>query len=340
MTATQPVGPTGDAPRCLVVDDEQSVRQSLLRMLRALGLNSVGAATGAEALAVLDRHPELMLCIVDINMPVMSGVELLEHARAQYPGVGVIMLTGVADVDVAMHCLRCGALDYLTKPATLDEIRLRVTSALERRAQDLEARETQARLRERVRELGRRQREAVNDGVTMLAHALEARDSYTSDHCRRVEQLAARIAVKLGYTGDALAAVGLGARLHDVGTIGIRDDLLVKPAPLKPDELEHIQSHTLLGERILQPFLTGEPTVLQVVRSHHERLDGRGFPDALRGDSIPLPARIVAVADAYDAMTTNHAYRSPCSADEALTKLRDGAGKLWDGDIVELLASM
>ena len=106
------------------------------------------------------------------------------------------------------------------------------------------------------------------------------------------------------------------------------------------DELEHIQSHTLLGERILQPFLTGEPTVLQVVRSHHERLDGRGFPDGLRGDSIPLPARIVAVADAYDAMTTNHAYRSPCSVDEALERLRAGSGNLWDGEIVEILASM
>ena len=335
MTATESGRPVGDAPRCLVVDDEDHVRQSLVRVLGALGLSAVGAATGAEALALLERHRELMLCIVDINMPVMGGVELLEHARAQYPDVGVVMLTGVSDVDVAMHCLRCGALDYLTKPATLDEIRLRVTGALERRSQALEARQMQSRLRERVRELGRRQREAVNDGVAMLAHALEARDSYTSGHSRRVERLAARIAVQMGYTGDALAAVELGARLHDVGTIGIRDELLVKPGPLDPDELEHVQSHTLLGERILQPFLTGEPTVLQVVRSHHERVDGRGFPDGLSGASIPLPARIVAVADSYDAMTTNHAYRSPCSPDEAVAMLRRGVGRQFDGAVVE-----
>lgn len=317
------------------MDDEESVRQSLQRMLGALGLSTAGASTGAEALAVLERHRELVLCIVDINMPIMSGVELLEHVRAQYPDVGVVMLTGVSDVDVAMHCLRCGALDYLTKPSTLDEIRLRVTGALERRTQELETRQVQARLRERVRELGRRQREAVNDGVTMLAHALEARDSYTSGHSRRVERLAARIAVQLGYTGDALAALELGARLHDVGTIGIRDELLVKPGPLDPEELEHVQSHTLLGERILQPFLLGEPTVLQVVRSHHERMDGNGFPDGLSGESIPLPARIVAVADAYDAMTTNHAYRSPCSPDQAVGVLRDGVGRQFDSDVVD-----
>jgi response regulator RpfG family c-di-GMP phosphodiesterase len=316
------------------VDDEELVCQSLVRMLGALGLSAIGASTGAEALALLGRHPELVLCIVDINMPIMGGVELLEHSRAQYPDVGVVMLTGVADVEVAMHCLRCGALDYLTKPATLDEIRLRVTGALERRAQELEARQVQARLRERVRELGRRQREAVNDGVTMLAHALEARDSYVSGHSRRVERLAARIAVHLGYTGDPLAAVELGARLHDVGTIGIRDELLVKPGPLAPDELEHVQSHTLLGERILRPFLLGEPTVLQVVRSHHERMDGSGFPDGLSGESIPLAARIVAVADAYDAMTTNHAYRSPCSGEEAIAMLRNGVGKQFDPQVI------
>ncbi len=325
---------TATAPRCLVVDDEEQVRQSLARMLEAIGLAAMGSASGAEALAALERHRELILCIVDINMPGMGGVELLEHVRAQYPDVGVVMLTGVADVDVATHCLRCGALDYLTKPATLDEIRLRVTGAIERRAQELEARQVHARLRERLRELGRRQREAVNDGVTMLAHALEARDSYTSGHSRRVERLAARIAVQLGFTGDALAAVELGARLHDVGTIGVRDELMVKPGPLDAEELEQVQSHTLLGERILRPFLTGEPMVLQVVRSHHERVDGTGFPDGLAGPSIPLPARIVAVADAYDAMTTNHAYRSPCSRDEAFAILRDGVGRQFDGEVV------
>ncbi len=330
----------GNAPRCLVVDDEEPVRQSLVRMLGALGFQSVGAATGAEALGILERHPDLMLCIADINMPVMGGVELLEHARARFPDVGVMMLTGVADVHVAMHCLRCGALDYLTKPATLDEIRLRVTSALERRAQVLEARQVQERLRERVRELGRREREAMHDGVTMLAHALEARDSYTAGHSRRVERLAARIAVQLGYTGDALASLELGARLHDIGTIGIRDDLLGKPGPLKPEELSQVQSHTLLGEHILRPILSAEPTVLQVVRLHHERVDGSGFPDGLAGDSIPMAARIVAVADAYDAMTTNHAYRSPCSTDEAMAKLRAGAGKNWDGEVVEILATL
>jgi response regulator RpfG family c-di-GMP phosphodiesterase len=321
--------------RCLVVDDDATVRQALARVIELQGLASLQAASGAQALELLRAEGEIPICISDIYMPEMDGVTFLREALRLYPDMAVIMLTGVAEVNTAVECLQLGALDYISKPVLIEEVRARVAKALEKRDLVLQNRFYRQHLEHRVRDLDQRNRESLINGVQMLVHALEAKDSYTSGHSMRVSRYAVKTAVQLGYAGAWLEQIRLGGELHDIGKIGTRETVLHKPGVLTPEEFEHVKLHTALGERILAPFLTGSPTVLHIVRSHHERIDGRGFPDGLAGDEIPLEARIVSVVDAFDAMTTNRAYRPSREPDDALEELRRCAGTHFDPDVVD-----
>ena len=326
--------PASAAARCLLVDDDAQVRSVLTRLIEGQGLQCLQAPNGAEALRILAEQGEVPLCITDIYMPVLDGVGFLREARQRYPDMAVIMLTGVAEVATAVECLQIGAMDYISKPVMLDEVRMRVANALEKRDLVLQNRFYQQSLESRVRELDLRNKQSLLNGVEMLVFALEAKDSYTSGHSLRVKEFATRTAVQLGFTGELLAQIELGSKLHDIGKIGIRETILNKPGILSPEEFEHVKLHTVLGERILQPFLAEQPAVLRIVRSHHERLDGTGFPDGTGGGQIPIEARIVAVADAYDAMTTNRAYRPPRDPMGAVDELRRGAGTHFDPDVV------
>jgi putative two-component system response regulator len=331
--STPPV--EGATARCLIVDDDAQVRQVLTRVIAAHGLAPMEAASGAAALSVLKQQGEVPVCISDIYMPEMDGVTFLREALQRYPDMAVIMLTGMAEVNTAVECLKLGALDYISKPVMIEEVRARLDKALEKRRLVLENRFYQQSLELRVRDLDRRNRASLINGVQMLVHALEAKDAYTSGHSSRVSRYATKTSVLLGFTDDALEHVRLGGELHDIGKIGTREDILNKPGPLTPDEFQHIKTHTTLGEKILAPFLTQSPTVLRIVRSHHERIDGSGFPDALSGDKIPLEARIVAVVDAFDAMTTNRAYRPSLPVPAAIDELKRCVGVHFDAEVVE-----
>ena len=168
----------------------------------------------------------------------------------------------------------------------------------------------------------------------MAVRMLEKKDDYTRGHSQRVSRYAVRTATLLGFSGDALDQIRLGGELHDIGKIGTRDAVLRKPGPLTPTEFEEIKKHVIEGEEILEPLRRDHPLVLQIVRSHHERVDGSGFPDGLLGHAIPMPARIVAVADAFDAMTTERTYRTPVAAREALAELKRLSGVQFDADCV------
>jgi response regulator RpfG family c-di-GMP phosphodiesterase len=325
----------GATARCLIVDDDAQMRHVLTRVIQSHGLSAVEACSGADALEVLEREGEIPVCISDIYMPEMDGLTFLREALKRYPDMAVIMLTGVAEVTTAVECLKLGALDYISKPVMVEEVRARLDKALEKRDLILQNRFYQLNLETRVRDLDRTNKLSVINGVQMLVHALEAKDAYTSGHSSRVSRYAMKAAVLLGFTGDALEHIRLGGELHDIGKIGTREDVLNKPGPLTSDEFQHVKAHAALGERILTPFLGGSPIVLRIVRSHHERMDGSGFPDALQGDQIPLEARIVAVVDAFDAMTTNRAYRQPRTANEAIQELRRCAGVHFDGAVVD-----
>ena len=335
-------GSSNDAPpgapvpaRCLIVDDDAQVRHVLSRVIQTHGLSTVEASSGVEALSVLDQLGEVPVCISDIYMPEMDGLTFLRQALKRYPDMAVIMLTGVAEVNTAVECLKSGALDYISKPVMVEEVRARLDKALEKRDLVLQNRFYHQHLETRVRELDRTNRLSVINGVQMLVHALEAKDAYTSGHSSRVSRYAMRAAVLLGFTGDSLELIRLGGELHDIGKIGTREDILNKNGPLTPEEFQHIKAHATLGEKILAPFLAGSPTVLRIVRSHHERMDGSGFPDSLQGDQIPMEARIVAVVDAFDAMTTNRAYRLPRTPAEAMQELQRCAGVHFDATVVD-----
>jgi putative two-component system response regulator len=332
VTSPQTIGST---PRCLVVDDDGQVRHAIARVIESHGLATVEASSGSEALALLQREGEIPLIISDVYMPEMDGVTFLREALRLYPDMAVIMLTGVADVSTAVECLKLGALDYIAKPVMIDEVRARVDKALEKRQLVLQNRFYRRNLETRVRELDRRNRQSLINGVQTLVHALEAKDAYTSGHSSRVSRYAMKTAVRLGYAGDRLEQIRLGGELHDIGKIGTREDILHKPGALTPDEFEHIKAHATLGERILAPFLSESPMVLRIVRHHHERIDGGGFPDGLTEADIPHEARIVAVVDAFDAMTTNRAYRPPRAPADALLELRRCAGTHFDREVVE-----
>ena len=333
-----PVLPTEIPPgaTCLVVDDEPRIRQVLVRLMKADGFECREAASGVEALQLHDESPS-DLVISDLRMPQMDGVELLRHLRERHADTAVMLITAVADVDVAVGCLSTGAMDYLTKPFHLDEVRARVAQAMGKRRLILENRRYQVRLETRVSVQANRMEELFLAGIQSLAEALEVKDRYTRGHSVRVSQYSVAIVRALGLDDNVARQVELGGHVHDIGKIGVREAILNKPGPLTDEEYEHIMLHPMVGWRILSPLLQDAPLALNIVRSHHERFDGRGIPDGLAGTAIPIEARIAAVADAFDAMTSGRPYRAErrYSVDAALAELRRCRGTQFDPLVVD-----
>lgn len=331
--------PGAEEPRALVVDDDPGVRRALARALESIGIHALEAPNGVAGLEILKKTGEVPLLVSDLYMPGMDGLTLLREVRRRYPDTAVIVLTGVAEVSTAVESLQEGAVDYIAKPVHLQEFRARVDQALEKRRLQLENRflqlHYQQRLESQVRELVRRNQEQFLGQVQMAVRMLEKKDVYTRGHSQRVAEYAVRTAVMLGITGDTLDQIRLGGDLHDIGKIGTRDIVLQKPGPLTPEEFEEIKKHVVEGEEMLEPLRRDHPTVLEIVRHHHERMDGSGFPDRLAGDAIPVAARVVAVADAFDAMTTNRSYRPSRDPEAAVEELIRCAGPHFDPEVVQ-----
>ena len=248
------------------------------------------------------------------------------------------MITAVADVEVAVSCLAVGAMDYLTKPFHLEEVRARVAQAMENRRLVLENRDFQASLQEKVAVQARRLEELFMASIQSLAEVLELKDPYTRGHSVRVSDYSAVIAHELGIGGEMLRQIELGGHVHDIGKIGVREEVLNKPGKLTDAEYEHIMTHPVVGWRILAPLLRETPVALNIVRSHHERFDGLGVPDRLAGAAIPLEARIAAAADAFDAMTSDRPYRPDgLTVDAAISDLVRCSGTQFDPDVIAAL---
>lgn len=324
-----------DSPiTCLVVDDEAPIRQALSRVLQASGYDCLTAASGREALDILENS-EVPVVLSDIRMPEMDGVALLGKIREQWQDIAVLMITAVAEVNVAVACLQMGALDYVTKPFQLKEVKARIDQALEKRILIRDNRMYQEHLSELVAVQARRIEELFLEGVQVLVEALEAKDAYTRGHSTRVSAYSGKIAVELGLSADDQQYIRLAAELHDVGKIGVRESVLLKPAGLDANEYDHLMQHMAIGARILDPLLKDAPQVIGIVRSHHEHFDGSGLPDALASEAIPLPARVVSLADAFDAMTSERPYRAAMSLQTALDEINRCAGKQFDPAVVE-----
>jgi putative two-component system response regulator len=319
---------------CLIVDDEPRLRQVLVHLMRNDGFTCLEAGNGEEALAQLEQQT-VTLVMSDLRMPKMDGLELLRRVRGRWPDTAVVMITAVADVEVAVSCLAIGAMDYLTKPFHLEEVRARVAQALEKRRLVVENRGYQETLEEKVAVQARRLEELFLASVQSLAEALEVKDPYTRGHSVRVSHYSVMIARELGLDGELLRQIELGGHVHDIGKIGVREDVLNKPGKLTDAEYEHIMTHPVVGWRILAPLLGDTPVALNIVRSHHERFDGRGVPDRLAGEQIPFEARIAAVADSFDAMTSDRPYRPDgMSIEASVAELVRCSGTQFDPKIV------
>ena len=344
---------TWEAPAgVLVVDDEPAIRDLLFEGLKDSGFDCSVAANGAEALEQLRRR-RFGLVLSDIDMPAMDGVKLLQRVKEAHPDVEVVMITGVVDVEVALRAMRMGANDYLTKPFNLEEVRLTVERAMEKRRLLLENREYQRDLEAKVAErtvevvLKRREIEALYEKLQTsyettleaLAAALDTRDTETQGHSVRVSEYTVVIARRMGVEEPELTEIRRGALLHDVGKIGIPDAVLRKPGKLTAEEWREMKLHPEIGGRILSGIKFLEKS-LPIVMAHQERFDGSGYPRGLKGDEIPLGARIFAVVDTLDAMTSDRPYRKALGYDEAREEIVRNSGIQFDPKVVEVFLSI
>jgi len=322
----------------LIVDDEEPIRSALQRFLKGLELPSFTAASGAEALEVLRTTP-IALMLADIRMPGMSGIDLVPQAVAIDPDLAVVMLSAVNDATTAALCMQRGAMDYLTKPLDLDDLARAVQAALRRRDERRATRELDQRAKESLeRERAKAARLTVAT-LEALVNTMEGRDPYLRGHSARVADLAATVAAHLGLSDDVVEAVRLGGRLHDIGKIGTRESVLNKQGPLTPEENDHIKQHVLIGSQLLAPIDELRP-VLGGIRNHHERWDGSGYPDGLKGEEIPLIARIIGAAEVYDALSTSRSYQEKMSPYEAVQRMGEMAGTVLDPRVYASLAEV
>jgi response regulator RpfG family c-di-GMP phosphodiesterase len=321
-------------PTCLIVDDEPRIRQVLTHLMKHDGFRCLEAGDGVEALGIVAAEP-VTLVMADVEMPRMNGLALLSELQRLHPDVAVVMITGNTDVDTAVETLARGATDYITKPFQLGEVRARIHQALEKRRLILENRSYQHALEDKVQIQARRIEDLFLGGIQALSAALEAKDTYTRGHSTRVASYSVCIAREMGLGRDLIRQIELGGTVHDIGKIGVREEVLNKTGPLTPKEYEHIMTHPVIGWRILAPLLGDAPKALNVVRWHHERFDGTGMPDRLAAQSIPLEARIVAAADTIDALTSDRPYRSgEITLVQAVAELRAHSGTQFDPEVV------
>ncbi len=293
--------------RLLVVDDVPQNRTLLQRMLTAEGYVVSAAEDGAVALRMVETEaPDLI--VSDIDMPVLNGIDLCRRVkeRASTRLVPFILITGLADRANRIAGIEAGADDFLGKPFDSQELKARVRSLL--------------RIKRYTDEL-----DSAESVILSLALTVEARDPYTKGHCQRLAAYAVLIGERLGASEEQIAALHRGGYLHDVGKIGVPDSLLFKPSSLTPEEYEVLKRHTVIGDRLCGD-LRALSLVRPIVRHHHERLDGSGYPDGLKGDAVPLLAQIIAVVDAYDAITTTRPYRAAMSPEHAIDELHEDAG--------------
>jgi putative nucleotidyltransferase with HDIG domain len=345
--------------RILIVDDEPVIREVLFERLTEAGYECEVARNSLEALQKI-RTQSYNLVLSDIAMPGGDGMSLLRQVKHEQPTLDVVMLTGVVDVDTAVRSIRLGASDYLTKPFNLEEVVLTIDRTLEKRRlvnENLEYQlDLERKVDERTREL-RRKREEVERLYTelkeafhkihatydttleALMEALDARDSETQGHSRRVAEYTVAVARRLGISEDELTQFRWGALLHDVGKIGIPDAILRKPGPLTPDEWKIMKQHPGMGARILSSIKFLGPAV-DVVACHQERYDGAGYPRGLKGEKIPLGARIFSVVDCLDAMKMDRPYRRGTTYEKVREELIEYSGTQFDPKVVEVFLTI
>jgi putative two-component system response regulator len=339
--------------RVLVVDDDPLVCRSLEQLLEHDGYEPVCANQVDQALQLLDEQPfEVVLC--DVRMPGQTGLELVEHATEDHPDVAVVVVSGLDDRHVAETALELGAYDYVVKPCRPNDLFVAVANALRRRQRDREGLLDRQRMllatlehrgalrcaNENLEAHRQLLRHARRDTLLRLARAAELRNAEIGHHLERVGRYSEVLARRLGLGNARAEGIGFASALHDVGKIGLPDDVLLKSGPLGPEERKTMERHTEIGCALLSD---GRDELLELAAiiafTHHERIDGAGYPQGLVGDAIPLEGRIVAIADAYDALTSDRPYRAGVSPEEAMREIQLHSGTQFDARLVSMFAA-
>jgi putative two-component system response regulator len=327
--------------RILIVDDEEMICSILAQRLTREGYSCMTAHNGKEGLNHFYKD-SFSLIISDIKMPEMDGIELLKKVKAMHPNMLVIMVTAYPEIDLAVEAMRLGAYDFIIKPADLELVVLSVKKAFEKKRLEEEIEIYQKNLERLVEERTAKLQQAYRtlkkaylDSVKVLVEAIDAKDPYTRGHSDRVRQMSLEIASQLGFTEERLEILEYGALLHDIGKIGIKDEILRKPGALSPEEHQAIQEHPLIGVKILEGVEFFKDKI-PMIRNHHEHFDGKGYPDGLAGEAIPLEARIIAVPDAFDAMASLRPHRGIMPLEDILLELEKYKGKQFDPKFLEI----
>jgi putative nucleotidyltransferase with HDIG domain len=329
------------AARILVVDDEAHVRSMIAATLERQGHEVTLASGGREALDALEQST-FELILTDIVMQDGNGLALLEHIHAENPNLPIIMVTAIHDISVAIDSMRRGAYDYVLKPFEREHLVATVQRAIEHRKALQETRTYQQNLEQVVRARTEMLRQAMEDlehsyDVTLeaLGDALDLKDSETEGHSKRVTAYTIALARAMGISPAEIKVIARGAFLHDIGKMAIPDDILRKPGKLTPDEQELMREHCARGYQMLRkiPFLA---EAAEIVYTHQEHYDGSGYPSGLKGSSIPVGARIFAVADTLDAITSDRPYRVARSFDAARAEIIRCSGSQFDPSVVEV----
>src|SRR5580698_10639030 len=332
--------------RILVVDDEETIREIVSSTLNGAHFQTRQAASGVEALAVLESGDEFDLVLSDLMMAEMDGITLLERAKERYPDMPIVMVTAVSDIEVALQAIRNGAYDYLPKPFEREQLLATVRRALENRRLKRENDAYRTNLEVLVAERTQQWKTALSNlersyDITLeaLGDALDLKDAETVGHSRRVTAYTIAIARKMGLAKEEINVIARGAFLHDIGKMAIPDAILLKPGKLTDDEMDIMKEHCYRGYKILSriPFLA---EAAEIVYSHQERYDGLGYPRRLKGDEIPLGARIFAIADTLDAMRSDRPYRKAQSIQAARKEIGAWAGRQFDPQIVKVFLEM
>src|ERR1700719_3936138 len=294
----------------LVADDQAANRELLEELLTAQGYKVIAVPDGAAAVEQLTRT-QVDLVLLDVMMPYLNGFEVCEKIKNNPDTylIPVIMITALSDKQDRLEGIKVGADDFLTRPVDRTELLARVRSLL--------------KLKQRTDEL-----ERAESVLFSLARSIEGKDPYTHGHCERLAEYSARLGEQLGLSEDQITALRRAGIVHDVGKIAVPDAILLKPGRLTPDEWIIIREHSVVGERICAP-LKSFRSVLPIIRHHHEKFDGSGYPDGLRGEAIPVAARVLQIVDVYDALTTDRPYKKAFSITDALQTMKEEVAKGW-----------
>jgi len=318
----------------LLADDDNKIQRSLTSILSTQGHNCKTASDGFEAVSEYKKN-NYDCVLLDIEMPKMNGIETAKTLLSINPDVSIIMVTAFKDIDIIRSTMRAGAYDYLVKPVLPDELGRVLEKVKERNFLLRIRRDYQTELESKVKEQKEKLEKKMLDTITSLVNALEAKDPYQEGHSKQVKEIALQIADRLGYSNKEKEMLSYASLIHDIGKVGIPDSILMKPEVLTEKEYKIMKKHPEIGEFIINPSIRNKK-ILNAVLHHHERYDGKGFPQGLKGKRIPKSARILAIADSLSAMMSKRPYREILPQKQIIMELKNNSGTQFDPQLVKI----